>query len=167
MIRKVDKATAYLLWVICLFGVCGLQRFYVGQVAWGIVYLFTFGFFGVGQLVDLFLIPNMVHQRNAELRRLYWAKHGHDIVALAEEMSSNSLPELNPGPSLANAPSPLQRVLKVAYERGGYLSEAQIVLHTGLTPEHVKPVLQEALRLGYADISNDPETGAVRYVFDV
>jgi TM2 domain-containing membrane protein YozV len=167
MIQKANKATAYLLWVICFFGVCGLQRFYVGQVVWGIVYFFTFGFFGIGQLADLFLIPNLVNQRNAELRRLYWAKHGQAILELAEEMSSSALPDAHRETPQTPTANPLQQVLKVAHEQGGSLSEAQIVLHTGLSPEHIKPALQEALHLGYADISNDPETGAVRYTFDV
>jgi hypothetical protein len=63
--------------------------------------------------------------------------------------------------------SPLQQLLKTAHEHGRSLSEAQIALHTGLTPEEIKQVLQEALRLGYADVANDPKTGAVRYVFDI
>jgi hypothetical protein len=150
-----------------LFGVCGLQRFYMGQVVWGLVYLLTFGFFGIGQLVDLFLIPGLVAQRNAELRRLYWAKHGHEFSQLLENKGDRL--GYFPGHGLSQAPpaSPLQSLLKVAHEQGNSLSEAQIVLHTGLPPEKVKQVLQEALRLGYADVANDPKTGAVRYVFDL
>ena len=167
MMRQADKATAYLLWAVCLFGLCGLQRFYVGQVVWGLVYLLTFGFFGIGQLIDLFVLPGLVNRRNAELRRLHWAKQGHDLVDPAA-VSALGVPNSR-GPAHPQEPlaSPLQQLLQVAHQQGASLSEAQIVLHTGLAPDQVKQALQEALRLGYADVSNDPKTGAVRYIFDI
>ena len=37
---------------------------YLGQTGYGLVMLFTFGFLGIGQLVDLFLIPNAVKHAN-------------------------------------------------------------------------------------------------------
>ena len=61
---------AYLLWFLCLLGVCGAHRFYVGEIGWGVVYLVTFGFCGVGQFIDLFTIPGMVRRRNLVDRAL-------------------------------------------------------------------------------------------------
>jgi hypothetical protein len=78
---------------------------------------------------------------------------------------AGGLPWQRPQPQAVE--SPLQQLLKVAHAQGGTLSEAQIALHTGLSPAEIKPVLQEAMRLGYADVVNDPDTGAIRYVFDV
>ena len=49
-----DKLTALLL---CIFlGGIGVHHFYVGRVGYGILYLFTFGLFGIGVVVDIILI---------------------------------------------------------------------------------------------------------------
>ena len=58
--QPVNSGTAYVTWCLCLLGICGGQRFYTGNAGLGIVYLLTFGVFGIGQFVDLFLIPDMV-----------------------------------------------------------------------------------------------------------
>ena len=36
-----------------------------------------------------------------------------------------------------------------------------------LEPDALKEVLEEAERIGYAQIGNDPDTGAIRYFFDI
>ena len=46
----------YLLW---FFGFTGSHRFYYGKPVSGTIWLFTFGLFGIGWFVDLFLIPGM------------------------------------------------------------------------------------------------------------
>ena len=49
-----DQIVALLL---CIFvGTWGIHRFYVGKVGTGILYIFTFGLFGIGWLVDLIQI---------------------------------------------------------------------------------------------------------------
>ncbi len=55
---------AYLLWAACFLGICGAHRFYLGQVTWGVIYLVTLGFCGIGQFIDLFLIPGQTRHRN-------------------------------------------------------------------------------------------------------
>lgn len=46
----------YLLWI---FGFTGAHRFYFGRPITGTIWFFTFGLFGVGWLIDAFLIPGM------------------------------------------------------------------------------------------------------------
>ena len=59
---------AYLLWLPCLVGVCGLHRFYLGRPGTGLLWLFTFGLLGFGQLIDLFLIPQMIEEEYEDAR---------------------------------------------------------------------------------------------------
>lgn len=53
----------YALWI---FGFTGAHRFYYGKPLTGTLWFFTFGLFGIGWLIDLFLIPAM--DRQADLR---------------------------------------------------------------------------------------------------
>jgi len=62
-----DKTVAYLLWAGIAMGVAGLHRIYLGKYGTGFLYLFTWGLFGIGQLVDLFTIPGMVEDANNRL----------------------------------------------------------------------------------------------------
>ena len=66
-----STAVAYLLWLLCLVGFCGIHRFYAGRVITGLIWLFTFGLLGIGQLIDLFLVPGMIRTSNLE-----WAVYG-------------------------------------------------------------------------------------------
>ncbi|MFV0503509.1 MAG: NINE protein [Lachnospirales bacterium] len=52
--RVKNKWVAFLL---CLFiGFLGAHKFYEGKMIFGILYLFTFGLFGIGVIIDLILI---------------------------------------------------------------------------------------------------------------
>jgi TM2 domain-containing membrane protein YozV len=57
-----STAVAYLLWFF--FSVLGIHRFYLGRPVSGILFLFTFGGFGLWWFLDLFLIPGMVTMEN-------------------------------------------------------------------------------------------------------
>jgi hypothetical protein len=57
-----DILVAYILWLF--LGFFGAHRFYMNQIALGFLYLLTFGLFGLGWFIDLFLIPDLVRQHN-------------------------------------------------------------------------------------------------------
>lgn len=54
MISAKSKGTAA---VLCfLLGVLGIHRFYVGKIGTGILWLLTFGLFGLGAVIDFVMI---------------------------------------------------------------------------------------------------------------
>ncbi|MEB3201132.1 MAG: TM2 domain-containing protein [Synechococcaceae cyanobacterium] len=73
--EKRSVAVAYLLWALGVLGLpfgvplglCGVHRFYCRKPASGTLWLLTFGLCGIGQLIDLLLIPSMVRQANQPL----------------------------------------------------------------------------------------------------
>lgn len=58
--NKKSVRTGYILLALGLCGLCGLHRFYTGRIWTGLLWLFTAGLFGFGQVIDLFLLPNML-----------------------------------------------------------------------------------------------------------
>ncbi len=50
--NRKDGQTLLLLALVGILGIAGIQRFLVGQVGMGIVYLLTVGFCGIGTIID-------------------------------------------------------------------------------------------------------------------
>ena len=57
------KSIGYILWI---FGFTGAHRFYYGKPITGTIWFFTAGVFGIGWIIDVFLIPMM--DREADRR---------------------------------------------------------------------------------------------------
>jgi len=53
-----NPGIGYLLWLLTFVGFAGVHRFYTGRWVTGLIWLFTGGLFLVGQIIDLFLIPD-------------------------------------------------------------------------------------------------------------
>lgn len=51
--RRKDPTTLLLLSLLGFLGIAGIQRFMVGQMGMGIIYLFTGGFCGIGTIIDI------------------------------------------------------------------------------------------------------------------
>ena len=143
-----NKGTAFLLWLSCVFGICGVHRFYLGKPVTGLLWLFTFGLFGIGQLVDLFRIPTLVREANEPYHRL--PVHG--------------MPLALPPPPIQ--PPELEVLLaRAAERRGGRLTVTQAVIETGRPYQEIEAALDRMLKAGYIDVGNDEATGAVIYTF--
>ena len=54
---RISKKSRLVAFLLCyIFGMFGAHRFYVGKTYTAILYIFTFGLFGIGLIVDLFNI---------------------------------------------------------------------------------------------------------------
>lgn len=158
-----NVSTAYALWCLCLLGLCGGQRFYCGRIGSGLLYLLTFGVFGIGQFIDLFLIPEMVGGSGSG-------------IAMAHANASNTI-NLNIGDlkdvissqpqTTGEIQSPLQKLMFAAKENQGQLSFAQVLMATGLDTEEAKSLLADAERNQICETTNHTASGAIRYKFDI
>jgi TM2 domain-containing membrane protein YozV len=156
--QEVDPIIAYVLWAFGLVGFCGIHRFYSGKVTSGLVYFLTFGFWGVGQFVDLFFIPEMTKERNL------------DLLYEATVDSRNNNPQVtlvNPDATTNKKSDPMLTLLAAAANNNNVLSVGQAMLAMQLPLDQVEGLLSTALKKGLANIDNDEQTGAVRYHFDV
>ena len=155
--QEVDPGVAYILWTFGLMGFCGIHRFYSGKITSGLVYFLTFGFFGVGQFVDLFLIPGMTRERN--MRLLY--------EATVEARNNSPQVTLVQPEVVVKKSDPMLILLRAAATHNNVLSVGQAMLATELPLDQLEVLLSKALKQGLAHIDNDEQTGAVRYYFDV
>ncbi|MEL6188384.1 MAG: NINE protein, partial [Myxococcota bacterium] len=62
-----STGVSYILLALSVFGFAGLHRFYLGRPVSGLLYLLTWGFFGVGTFVDIFTLPRLVEEENMRL----------------------------------------------------------------------------------------------------
>lgn len=56
MIETSPKNGYVALILACIFGCLGFHRFYVGKWGTGIIWVLTAGVFGIGTIVDVFMI---------------------------------------------------------------------------------------------------------------
>ncbi|MGI0487639.1 TM2 domain-containing protein [Pantanalinema rosaneae CENA516] len=152
-----SKGTSYLLWLSIFLGIGGLHRFYNGKMVSGFIWLLTGGFFGIGQFIDLFLIPEMVDEHNIKtMRRLGGTGYTYDQPAISRLYQAS--PKLT-------VEQLRMKLLKAAQGRGGKISVTQGVADTGADFAEVEATLLGMAKKGHADIQNDSKTGAVVYAF--
>ncbi|MGB3759808.1 MAG: NINE protein [Rivularia sp. (in: cyanobacteria)] len=155
--EKERMKISYMLNVLGFLGFTGgLHRLYNGKVATGLLWMFTFGLLGFGQFVDLFLIPNMVEEREMKLR----LKAGLSPFGVAQtpQVIATEIYE-SPQETL------MVNLLKAAEKRGGEISVTQGVLETGAKFSQVEATLKEMHKSGYVGIGNNSDNGAVTYIF--
>jgi len=150
---KYREGLGYALWALWIAGLGGIHRIYLGKYGTGILYLLTFGLFGIGQIVDLFRMKSLV--RDANIRDGY-LPHPRMASLLAESVQR---------PPVAPEKPLRQRLLESAIGRGGAISVTQGVADTGATFEEVEAELIDLVGTGYVDIDNAPGTGVVIYRF--
>jgi TM2 domain-containing membrane protein YozV len=147
---------SYILSAAWFMGFAGLHRLYNGKIGTGLLWFFTYGLLGFGQFVDLFLIPNMVDEREQQLRLkagvspLGVPVNQPVVVSQVEPPKGNQL---------------VVKLIEAAESRGGFLTVTQAVKATGASFAEVEKAFKEMLKAGYVRIDNDPVSGAVTYHF--
>ena len=139
---------SYVLWCFSLLGVCGLQRFYNRKPFSGMLWLLTFGLCWIGQLIDLFLIPEMVAQANHPSLATGFA-------AEIDTMATSSLPSIE---------RQLLELARQSKARGFTLNDAMLDLQLTRDEgsETVRGEIERLLHAGLLDVGND-ERGRVIY----
>lgn len=62
-----SKSTAFLLTLLGIIGIAGLQYLYLGKPLKGLLWFFTLGVFGFGTLIDIFTIGSAVETYNVNV----------------------------------------------------------------------------------------------------
>jgi hypothetical protein len=151
---------AYLLAALGLVTpVAGIHRFYLGHKWIGLLYLFTWGLFGVGTIVDLVQLAGIVEDENRKLLH-----PGQPTGARAVAGTSQKL-ALPPAEVPRERLSPEQHILRVARDHQGVVTVAMVAVETGLTLRQTKKELEKLREQEFCtvDVSTD---GAKLYVFE-
>jgi TM2 domain-containing membrane protein YozV len=151
-----DKTVAYAFWLAGCFGLAGLQRFYLGRYTSGFLYLFTWGFFGFAQVVDLLLISDMVDSENLKGMALQGGYHPN-------------LPAPNVPALLVDRPTDQKAeaihvtILRICRDRqGATLSDC--IIETGAEITEVKNTVKQLIQQELLHIYNRESDGSVVYI---
>ncbi|MBD1804024.1 NINE protein [Microcoleus sp. FACHB-SPT15] len=159
-----NTGIAYLLWCTGFFGLAGIHRLYSGKYVTGVIWLFTLGLCGVGQFIDLFLIPGMVENKNLKYQLLH-ATHNNAsvsqqvVINVGEQVTSAT----SQAKAIAEKKSDLQTILQLAKDNYGNVSLVDCVLATEKPVEQVRKTLESLCVDGLLEIDNHQETGAIIY----
>lgn len=128
--------------------VAGLHRFYLNRPVTGVLYLVTWGFFGIGTIVDLIRMQRMVDEENSG-------------VALATAKTAGALPAYTTRMKDLTAE---QQILRVAHEEGGVVTVDIIAARTMLSLRVAERELEKMREGGFVHVDVS-ETGAKIYLF--
>jgi TM2 domain-containing membrane protein YozV len=137
---------AYLLWFLSGFGALGFHRYYLGKIPTGILWTCTFGFFGIGSIYDFFTLPNQV--REANIRNAIYADingriYGRRNWRYADDGQART----------AGKKESVERIiLKLAKEKGGILTAADVALEADIPLEEARRDLDALVSKGFAEL---------------
>lgn len=123
----------------------------------GLLYLFTGGLFGVGQLFDLVRMRTLVEEANMRQQLKHGRSTGYQI--------GTGFQKQLPAPRALTENEFRLALTQTAQSHGGSISVTQGVLATGKNFGDVEAMLDKMAHSGYVDIGNDPETGVMVYIF--
>ncbi len=144
-----DLLVAYLLWFF--LGTFGAHRFYLEKPGTGILYLFTFGLFGIGWLVDFFTLPRQVRDANILLTHKYYRPE----LPIAKQPDK---------PKKLTDKDKDKIVLLTAKKYNGRITPMEIAADTDFSIDEAEAILKKFADKGYADVKVS-NTGTIFYEF--
>jgi len=124
----------WLSYFLAIFGlltpISGLHRFYLDKKISGIIYLCTYGLFGIGTIIDLLRMPFLVDRCNLKIL-----------------LKTHELRLLNPQ----------KDILKIAQKNNGVVTVAMVSLDSNLSLAETKNYLEKMYKEGFCkkDIDED------------
>jgi TM2 domain-containing membrane protein YozV len=155
---------AYLLWFTYFLGLAGVHRFYAGKYVTGIIWMFTLGFFGIGQLIDLILIPDMIEEKNFKDKLI--SSNYHNNIAINSEIVIDIADEnlLSFRESILKVErSDIETILQLAQENHGNVSLVDCVIATGKPASELRKSLEYLCLEGWLEVDNHQTTGSFVY----
>jgi len=169
--------TSYLLMVPVFFGIAGLHRFYLNKIGTGILWLCTFGLFGIGSIYDAATMARQLRDKDEEETGEYhniadyWAQisNPESDRFLRENRIMRRLGYPGEGFNGQQAPSASgetqeHRALRLAKQNGGFVTPSQLALDANMAADDAKAILDDLSARGYADV-RIRRNGLVAYVF--
>lgn len=165
--RHPDTGLAYIFWLVSFAGFAGLHRLYLGKPVSGIFYLVTWGFFGIGTILDGIRMPELVRRARLERRINQLLDYEDNLDAI--DRSSRSVRKVAHNGASRRSGTPRKKglehaILTHALEQHGIASPSRIAIEAQTTPEKAREHLERLVVQGFANatVSRD---GAMFYVF--
>lgn len=155
---------AYILWCTGFVGLAGAHRLYSGKYLSGLVWLFTLGFLGIGQLIDLVLIPGMIEEKNLKDKWLYSSQNKN--IAITPEVVMNTANEIRPTfrePTAKVELADIQTIFQLAKDNHGKVSLVDCVIATGKPASELRKALEYLCLEGFLEVDNHPQQGSLVY----
>ena len=159
-----SSGISFVLWCAWIFGFGGIHRLYLGKYFTGILYFLTWGGFGIGQIIDLFLIPRMVEQENMKWQLQHGATVNISLDGTSVNSSGHRAPSKKSPPALDPKKSQESQILQLARRFGGKLTPVELASNTQLSLEEADKALEEFVRKGYAEMTVT-DVGSIIYEF--
>ncbi len=154
---------AYLLWFTCFLGLAGVHRLYSGKYLSGIVWLFTLGFLGIGQIIDLTLIPGMVEEQNLKYKMLRGTSNDVAVTPQIVIEIPNEVAPTFREPKARIERSDIQTIFQLAKDNNGKVSLVDCVIATGKQASELRNALEKLCLVGLLEVDKHHEAGSIVY----